>query len=264
MAAKRFYLIIFIFLALILSVPMLAMLDNEKKLVDDFEAAISSQALNLVYLGSASCPWCTKYNPVIADLAQEENFSYIYIDVDELSSDEERKLHNLLGVIRGGDPSFGLPLTLLVADNRLVAELNGYNETDDLRAFLAKNNFIANGEGQMPKPSDELSNESINEVKEALASSNKEIIFIGSKTCPACAQFAPVFDEVVAEYNLESVYVELSELAEEEYWQLVELVEFSGVPHILTAVEDEIIMETSGALNKEALVALLLEKDIIE
>ncbi len=190
MAKKRFYFIILIFVGLMISVPMLAMFDSSNKTgVDAIEAAIMDEEMQLLYIGSESCPFCEQYDPVIEGLAQSENFDYLYIDLDALSSAEKNRFFGLLASIRPED-NFGVPLTLLVANGSLIDELNGYNERAALKEFLVRNDFIANGDDSA-KPNEEETNIElapvVAEIEAALASPDKEFIFVGSKTCPFCS-----------------------------------------------------------------------------
>ncbi len=142
MAMRRFYLVVGIFLVLILSVPVMSLLNNEEaEGIDAFEAAVNSSEKELIYIGSESCPWCEQYHPVIEELSQAEEFSYLYLEVDGLSAEENQQFQNIIFSLREDD-RLGFPLTILVHDGELVAELSGYSESDELKNFLVDNNFL--------------------------------------------------------------------------------------------------------------------------
>ncbi len=76
--------------------------------------------------------------------------------------------------------------------------------------------------------------------------------------------FVPVAEEVTSEYNLEYIYVELSELDQQSYLAVQDLTNFSGVPHYVVVAENELIIEASGFRDKDGLVKLLQDNNVIE
>ncbi|MDO5569352.1 MAG: thioredoxin family protein [bacterium] len=99
-----------------------------------------SQNNHIVYIGSASCSYCTKFQPIIEEVAEEYNLVVYYIDISTLTSSNKSKLSTSNSYLK--DNEWGTPTTLILLGNEVVDVLSGYVEEDELVSFFSDNNLI--------------------------------------------------------------------------------------------------------------------------
>ncbi len=268
MEKNRFFIVVLVFVGLILVMPLMSLF-QAKGSIDDIEKAINSAEIQLVYFGSNTCPYCAQYDPVIKDLASKGSFKYIYIDIDKLTATEHTKLLQLIGKENG---SFGVPYTILVGGGRVINELRGYNDENVLNNFLVSNGFI---EGTLNKVSEEadekidvsqLNEELIAEIENMLNSESKDLLILGSSTCPYCTRFTPVVENVAREIEFDYIYVEIDKESRDTYFKIVELLDLGefGVPYSLVLSNGSVTGELSGYREKEDFIKFLYDEEIVE
>jgi len=104
-----------------------------------FEALVNaSDEATVVYLGSATCSWCTKYTPNIESVAKENNINVIYIDLAKVNQTE----YNNIVSATSGYFTGGTPTTLILKDGKVVDSLGGYNEIENIESFFKENGII--------------------------------------------------------------------------------------------------------------------------
>ena len=60
---------------------------------DYFDALTQTSKENkIIYLGSASCSWCSKFKPILEDITNEYNLAVYYIDLATVSQSEYNKI----------------------------------------------------------------------------------------------------------------------------------------------------------------------------
>ncbi len=267
MENKRFLIVIAIFIGVIFLVPILALFQKDD--VSAVERAINGNQTQLVYVGSSTCPWCEQFEPILAKIARDEGFSYLEIDLEKLSSAENTKLRDLLGK---RDSSFGVPHTVLVGNGQVLAELQGFNEEVDLYNFLVENNFIDGSLREETREENEdldggeINNALIEEINTLLNDDNRDLLVLGSSTCPWCEQFVPVLEAVAAETTLNYLYVELDKESQATYFKILDILNIAdfGVPYSLVVVDGQIISELSGYRDEEGLLEYLRAEEVIE
>ncbi len=264
---NRFYLVVGIFVLLVLIVPISMMFNSEASgSVEDVKELIAKEELSLVYLGSATCPWCEKYNPVISGLADKEDFDYLYIDMDTLTQSENEELRGLVV----GDSSFGVPLTLIVGYGEIIDDLKGFNEEEALYDFLENNGFfeqerVAIGSDEAPQA---ITGNVVEAIQEVFDSKEMNLIYLGSATCPYCSQYNPVIKRVAASENFNIYYVDLNDLSEEETFGLVTVLgkaeESFGVPLTLLVQDSKVVAELPGFNEETNLRNFLASNNFID
>lgn len=105
---------------------------------DYFDALTQTSKENkIIYLGSASCSWCSKFKPILEDITNEYNLAVYYIDLATVSQSEYNKITEAVG-----DNFSGTPTTLIMKGSTVVDALGGYTEKENVVNFFKKNGFI--------------------------------------------------------------------------------------------------------------------------
>ena len=99
-----------------------------------------TQNNHIVYIGSASCGYCTKFQPIIKEVSEEYNLAVYYIDISTLTSADKSKLSTSNSYLK--DNEWGTPTTLILLGSEVVDVLSGYVEKEELVSFFSDNNLI--------------------------------------------------------------------------------------------------------------------------
>lgn len=103
-----------------------------------FEALTKAGKENtIVYLGSSSCGWCTKFKPILEEVVNENKLKVIYIDLGKVSQTEYNNIQSAVG-----NNFSGTPTTLIMNGNKVIDALGGYTEKENVEAFFKTNGFI--------------------------------------------------------------------------------------------------------------------------
>lgn len=106
---------------------------------DYFEALVNvSKENTIVYIGSATCSWCSKFKPILEEIISENNLIVVYIDLSTVSSEE----YNNIVKIVGKDNFSGTPTTLIMNGSEVIDALQGYSEKEETVEFFKTNGFI--------------------------------------------------------------------------------------------------------------------------
>lgn len=104
-----------------------------------FNALVNASTENtIVYLGSATCSWCTKFKPILESVVSENGLKVVYIDLSTVTKNEYNKISSICG-----EHFTGTPTTLIMNGKNIVDSLGGYNEKDAVVTFLTNNGFIS-------------------------------------------------------------------------------------------------------------------------
>lgn len=115
-----------------------------KKGVNDIDFNYFKAAFNLkeektiIYLGSSSCGWCSKYSPVLDEVAKENNLKTLYINLANLKDAQ----YSELAEMTEGHFSGGTPTTLVVENGEITYSFSGYKEKADLINLLKEAEVI--------------------------------------------------------------------------------------------------------------------------
>lgn len=96
----------------------------------DYEDMISKDEMNVVVIGQTTCSHCISTKPVLNHIAGDYDVEINYLNLTNMSSDEQTKLTNSLKSIGYEDAeNLGTPLTLIVQNNKLISKIEGENPT---------------------------------------------------------------------------------------------------------------------------------------
>lgn len=100
---------------------------------------IKSEENQIVVFAQTGCSHCEEARPVLNAIAKEYNIKINYLNITDLSTNDQKDFANSLDVLKDG---FGTPLTVVVKNGKTVDSLEGFESKDAMLKFFKKNNFI--------------------------------------------------------------------------------------------------------------------------
>lgn len=120
--------------------------------INSIISLINSKKYTVLVVGKNDCSWCTRYQPVINNIAKDYNVDIHYMDKDKYSESDYNKYKNLnleikaectLDGVSTTTKTFGeYPLTLITKNGKSVDCLMGYESEDSVIELLRKYNII--------------------------------------------------------------------------------------------------------------------------
>ena len=107
---------------------------------------------------------------------------------------------------------------------------------------------------------DSLQEISYNDLEKALNNKETFILEIAQDGCHNCESFSPKFNEILTEYNLKAVSINLTNITQEENQKLSNLYNTSGTPTVIfieKGEEPSISRRIVGDVTKEKIVSKL-------
>ncbi len=92
----------------------------------------------IIYIGSSSCSWCSKFSPVLEEIGDEYGTRIIYINVANLTQSE----YNALKTSTDNNFSGGTPTTLIMENGEVIDKLGGYVEKEKAVEFFRANGVL--------------------------------------------------------------------------------------------------------------------------
>lgn len=264
---KKLYVIIALVVLLFVIIPVLVVLKNveSERMYKAFESTFASKNNEVVYLGRPTCSHCQNFRPKLDRLAGSYGFDYLYVNTDNLNSDMLDKVLEKLGV----DPSkFGTPYTVVVKDNKVVAEQSGeVSKEEDLFNFFQKNGIIsseAEYDGESEKTS--LTYIEYDKFASLVAGTDKSVIVIGLTYCGYCAQARPILSTIVDEEDIAINYIEYDTLASDKQTAIIDLLKTEEVktPLLLIVQNGKVLNKYEGARTKTDYLNILKENGVIQ
>lgn len=113
--------------------------------VSDFDTLTTTDALaeikkgetEIVYIGRETCGYCVQFLPILQQAQDEYDYKTIYIDLEQMTSDDQTKLLELDNEEKYIEENFGYtPMVLVFKDGKFSTGWVGYAEYDTFAAFL--------------------------------------------------------------------------------------------------------------------------------
>lgn len=93
-----------------------------------YKELVSEDALNVIVIGQTTCSHCIAVKPVLSRVAGNNNITINYLNLTEMSQDEQSELIEDLKSIGYSDAdNLGTPLTLITKNNHLEGSIEGEN-----------------------------------------------------------------------------------------------------------------------------------------
>lgn len=103
---------------------------------------IKSGDTTLVYIGRSTCGYCVQFLPVLQQAQEDYGYKTTYINLEEMSSEDQEKLIELDNEEKYIEENFGYtPMILVFKDGKYADGWVGYAEYDSFAEFLEDNGF---------------------------------------------------------------------------------------------------------------------------
>lgn len=133
--------------------PESAVYGEEKNITfvdyDEYDKLISSKGTHIIVVGQTSCPHCIAIKPALNTVAGEYNLTINYLNLTEISNEENRLFFESLDTIGYDDEeylaegSIGTPLVLIVKDGKVTNYFSGEKTTSQLVRQFKKYGLIS-------------------------------------------------------------------------------------------------------------------------
>lgn len=248
---------IMVFVILLIVLSFVVSSNKGKNIINNLEKIYNLDEISLLYVGSSSCGVCEIYDPIIDKASTDNNFTFYYIDMDDLNKNQTNQLVSILG--KEGQ-KFGTPYTVLLGNGKVIAELSSYVETNELIDFLIENEFLEAETAQKEETSLNMINYS--EYNELLESNEKIIIVLAQTTCGACITAKPFIEEIASEKKDITInYFNVDKMTTDEYGLFKKsLTMFSSkwyTPTIIIVKGNEVLDSYQGFDSKEKYLEFL-------
>lgn len=105
----------------------------------EYEEKLNTEAPFVVVIVRNGCGYCDEYKPVVDSVANEYALPIYYINLSNLTSDEQNALAKSNTYLK--KEQWGTPTTLFMYGKTVVDSIGGYVEEETFREF-AKENFV--------------------------------------------------------------------------------------------------------------------------
>ncbi len=105
---------------------------------DEYFEELKKDELQVVYMGRPTCGYCIRFLPNLQQAQKEYGYTTLYIDTDEITSDDLTKVLSTMGLEIS---TFGTPTTVLIKNGEVIDKQIGYSEYSTFASMLEKNGF---------------------------------------------------------------------------------------------------------------------------
>lgn len=190
------------------------------EILDNFYKYMGKKKETVIYYGSSTCSYCSLQTPIMKQIRDDYKMDYLYIDATKLAKDDQKEILKVLDV-KGSTPTIAV-----VKDNDVIDVNVGYMDGVKTVEFLKKNKVLE--EDATYKPEENLTFINFDKYKELVNEDSLNVIVIGQTTCSHCIAVKPVLNRVAGNNNITINYLNLTEMSEGEYSELVESLKSIG------------------------------------
>lgn len=109
--------------------------------VDEYLKLIKEDGYHFMFIGSATCGYCTLFKESISAFQLFNDFDFYYLDLNNVTEQSDYdKLLSSDEYLEAGE--WGTPTSILYKDGKKVDLLSGYVSTQNLEEFLKENGAI--------------------------------------------------------------------------------------------------------------------------
>lgn len=107
---------------------------------DDYVNIIKEDKYNLMFIGSATCGYCTMFKPELKSILDEYDVNIYYIDLSKASQNDLATLYATDSYLTTEE--WGTPLTFLYKDGKRIDVINGYVPASEVLSVYKKHGVI--------------------------------------------------------------------------------------------------------------------------
>ena len=104
-----------------------------------YQDIINGDEKQIVVFAQTGCSHCEEARPVLNDIVKEYNSTINYINITDLSTEDQTSMTKSLDILENG---FGTPLTIVVQNKKVLASLEGFESEEAMLNFFKENGFI--------------------------------------------------------------------------------------------------------------------------
>ena len=109
-----------------------------------YKELVNEDVLNVIVIGQTTCSHCIAVKPVLSRVAGNNNITINYLNLTEMSQDEQSELiENLKSIGYSDADNLGTPLTLITKNNHLEGTIEGENPPSYFTREFKKYGVIA-------------------------------------------------------------------------------------------------------------------------
>jgi predicted bacteriocin transport accessory protein len=101
--------------------------------VDQYLNIFNSNTKSYIYIGRTGCGYCTKINPVLAQIIDETGIVINHVDIANISQADYDRLTNSNDILKG---EWGTPTLLITKNGKVIDSQIGYAEYETTKRFL--------------------------------------------------------------------------------------------------------------------------------
>lgn len=106
--------------------------------VDDYLNLYNSENNTLVLVARPTCAYCNTAEPIIKQIAYENDLNIHYLNTDEFEDGDYNRLKETDEIFE----NFGTPMLLVVSNSKINDYLDGLTDKKHYISFFKDNNFI--------------------------------------------------------------------------------------------------------------------------
>jgi len=108
----------------------------------DFVNLYNSSERSIIYIGTPTCSYCQKFEPVLKDIADEYDLDINYYNLANVSDDKEMAKFSAIDSYFT-EEEWGTPLVVITDNQKLdTKKLNGYHEKSETVDYFKETGFI--------------------------------------------------------------------------------------------------------------------------
>lgn len=106
---------------------------------EEYEEIINSDEKQIVVFAQTGCSHCEEARPVLNDIAEEYGITINYLNITDLSTDDQTSMTESLDILSDG---FVTPLTIVVQNKEVIDSIEGFDSEETMVEFFKENGFI--------------------------------------------------------------------------------------------------------------------------
>lgn len=206
---RKAKLILLIALVIVLVITGICIweIHEENKLTNRVKDIMKNSNPEIIYIGRPTCYYCNLLEPITDSLKKEYNLKYNYINVDEISNNQLKRILKLFG--RDLD-TFGTPYIVIARNGKVIDEQSGFADEDVIFDFFKRNELIDKNESLLINY---LTEEEVNNiVKDNLDS----VLLLGEVGNEKVTLAKDKVKELIKENDIEISYFDLTKITDED------------------------------------------------
>ena len=200
-------------------------LHKANKMVKDFDKALASKEIKLVFYGRKTCYFCQLQKPILKTIADDYNIDYLDIDGDMLSKKQKKHIIDAL------DVEEATPVTAVVKNNKVLAVHVGYLDGKEYVDFLKGAGILP--EDAIYKPEKNLTYIGYDEFTML----EDGILVLGMNASQACIDLRKDLNSLAKELKIEINYFNLSTTTKDEFYDFLNQIDYMNTKNFKISEE---------------------------